>query len=168
MILPMSSNCPVSPLCALCGDCVWLRLKGDQTEKKKESETGKCRAPRVEKMGSFTFFPYTQSEIFETKATIDGFAYFSLWGGFWVALFYSQWCHCGGRRRNLQHCHLVVTFCLHYWILGAWEVKFFIPRSTRSKLISVSQKGVFSDSPLVVSLLICVHILVLFMLCSAQ
>lgn len=31
-------------------------------------------------MGSFTFFPYSQSEIFETEAAIDGFAYFSLWG----------------------------------------------------------------------------------------
>lgn len=45
-------------------------------------------------MGSITFFPYGQSKIFETEATIDGSAYFFLLGGVSVALFYSQLCHC--------------------------------------------------------------------------
>lgn len=72
-------------LCALCADCVGSVLKKKKKKdhwnlvrEKKENQTGKCRAQRVEKMGSFTFFPYSQSEIFETQATIDGFAYFSL------------------------------------------------------------------------------------------
>ena len=41
---PYKTKLSKSSVCALCGDCVWLGLKGDQKEKKKENQTGKCRA----------------------------------------------------------------------------------------------------------------------------
>lgn len=61
----------------------------------KRKEGSKCSAQGMEKTGSFTFFPYSLSEIFETEAAIDGFAHFSLWGCRLSGTVYSLWCHCG-------------------------------------------------------------------------
>lgn len=59
---------------AFCVDCVApspMRPVGEKSKKSKE-----CRTEGVEKMGSLAFLPYSQSEIFEAEATIDGSVYF--------------------------------------------------------------------------------------------
>lgn len=73
MLFSMSYKFYVSSPRTVCCDCVGLEKAAG-----KRKEGSKCSAQGMEKTGSFTFFPYSLSEIFETEAAIDGFAHFSL------------------------------------------------------------------------------------------
>lgn len=63
------------------------------------------------KRGPLHSFHTVKREIFQTQATIDGWAYFTPWS----CLF--QWCHCWNRegKENQQHCHLAVIPCPDHW-----------------------------------------------------
>lgn len=95
--------------------CWWLRLarapqRADGNEEQewdwitRGPGSGNKRAP-------LHSFHTVKRKIFETQATIDGWAYFFPWS----CLF--QWCHCwnGGRKENQQHRHLAVILRPAIW-----------------------------------------------------
>lgn len=100
----------VSSSCSVC-DCVWLGLQ--QADGNEEQEWDWIiRGPGSgNKRGPLHSFHTVKREIFQTQATIDGWAYFTPWS----RLF--QWCHCWNRegKENQQHCHLAVILCPDNW-----------------------------------------------------
>lgn len=94
---------------------LWLRLArstASKTAMRNRSGTWIVRGPGSgNKRGPLHSFHTVKREIFQTQATIDGWAYFTPWS----CLF--QWCHCwnGEGKENQQHCHLAVIPCPDNW-----------------------------------------------------